>query len=138
MKKLKKLQIKKSHDKLGGLPPEKMHCSVMGHEALENALSQYFHEEVPEPTKDKIICKCFSVTEKQITHAIKENKLKTVDEITNYTKAGGACGHCKGSIQKILDNYYGEQPKTQEKPQLTATQKIIKINSVIESQISPT
>lgn len=137
LEEVKKITNKEIADKLGGLPPEKMHCSVMGHEALENALSQYFHEEVPEPTKDKIVCKCFSVTEKQIMYAIKENKLKTLDEVTNYTKAGGACGHCKGSIQKILDNYYGEQPKTEEKPQLTATQKIIKINSVIEGQISP-
>ncbi len=132
---VKKITNKEIADKLGGLPPEKMHCSVMGHEALENALSKYFHEEVAASKKDKMICTCFSVTEKQIINAIKENGLKTLDEVTNYTKAGGACGHCKGAIQGILDSYYNV--KTEDvKTQLTQTQKILKINNIIENQIS--
>lgn len=133
---VKKITNKDIADALGGLPPEKMHCSVMGHEALENALGKYLHEDVSQPTKDKMICKCFSVTEKQILSAIKENGLKTLDEVTNYTKAGGACGHCKGSIQGILDSYYHIETEKKEVA-LTQTQKIIKINSIIESQISP-
>lgn len=132
---VKKITNKEIADKLGGLPPEKMHCSVMGHEALENALSKYLHEDVQPLTKDKLVCKCFSVTEKQILSAIKENKLKTLEEVTNYTKAGGACGNCKGTIQAILDKYYHVE-HTQEKPKLTKTQKILKINNIIESQIA--
>lgn len=132
---VRKITNKDIADQLGGLPPEKMHCSVMGHEALENALKGYFHEEIPTPTKDKLVCKCFNVTEKQIINAIKENNLKTVDEITNYTKAGGACGNCKGDIQAILDKIYKPEIK-EEKSKLTQTQKILKINSIIESQIS--
>ncbi len=123
-------------DRLGGLPPEKMHCSVMGHEALEHALSNYFNGEITIPTKDKMVCTCFSVTENQILNAIKENGLKTIEEVTNYTKAGGGCGHCKGDIQAILDKYYHKK-HTAEKPQLTQTQKILKINNIIENQISP-
>lgn len=133
---VKKITNKEIADKLGGLPPEKMHCSVMGHEALENALGKYFHEDTPAATKDKLICKCFSVTEKQIINAIKENNLKTLDEVTNYTKAGGACGHCKDSIQGILNKYYHTEPEKVE-VKLTQTQKIIKINHIIENQISP-
>lgn len=136
LEEVKKITNKDIADKLGGLPPEKMHCSVMGYEALENALGHYFHEDMEEVTKDKMICKCFSVTEKQIINAIKENNLKTLDEVTNYTKAGGACGHCKGAIQGILDKYYHVEYK-EEKPVLTATQKILKINNIIENQISP-
>lgn len=136
LEEVKKITNKEIADKLGGLPPEKMHCSVMGHEALENALSHYFKEDVPEVTKDKLICTCFSVTEKQIINAIKENNLKTLDEVTNYTKAGGACGHCKGSIQGILDKYYHRTPEKKEAP-LTQTQKVLKINNIIENQISP-
>jgi len=113
-----------------------MHCSVMGHEALENALSHYFGEETADSKKDKMICTCFSVTESQILGAIKENGLKTVEEITNYTKAGGGCGHCKGDIQEILDKYYHKLPQV-EKQQMTHTQKILKINNIIENQISP-
>jgi len=105
---VKKITNKDIADKLGGLPPEKMHCSVMGYEALENALSEYFHEDVAPSEKDKLVCKCFSVTEKQIINAIKENNLKTLEDVTNYTKAGGACGHCKENIKEILNKY----PKT--------------------------
>lgn len=133
---VKKITNKDIADKLGGLPPEKMHCSVMGHEALENALSHYSHEDVPASTKDKLICTCFSVTEKQIISAIKENGLKSVDEVTNYTKAGGACGHCKDAIQGILHKFYHEEPEKKEVV-LTGTQKILKINGIIENQISP-
>lgn len=133
---VKKITNKEIAEKLGGLPPEKMHCSVMGHEALENALSHYFHEDIPASTKDKLICTCFSVTEKQILNAIKENDLKTLEEVTNYTKAGGACGHCKESIQEILNKYYHIEPVKKDVP-LTQTQKVIKINHIIENQISP-
>lgn len=133
---VKKVTNKQIADALGGLPPEKMHCSVMGHEALENALGKYFNEDTPALTKDKLICTCFSVTEKQIISAIKENNLKTLEEVTNFTKAGGACGHCKESIQGIIDKFYNKEPE-KKAVELTPTQKIIKINSIIESQISP-
>ncbi|MFA7658285.1 MAG: Fe-S cluster assembly protein NifU [Candidatus Gastranaerophilaceae bacterium] len=131
---VKKITNKDIADKLGGLPPEKMHCSVMGYEALENALSHYLKEDVTSG-KDKLVCKCFSVTEKQILKAVKENNLKTIEDVTNYTKAGGACGHCKENIQAILDEYYKTKP-AKEKPLLTHTQKIIKINNIIENQIA--
>ena len=133
---VKKITNKDIADKLGGLPPEKMHCSVMGHDALENALGKYFGEETATAKKDKMVCSCFSVTERQILNAIKENGLKTVDEVTNYTKAGGGCGHCVGDIQSILDKYYNKKP-VHDKSKLTHTQKILKINNIIENQISP-
>lgn len=132
---VKKITNKDIADQLGGLPPEKMHCSVMGHEALENALKTYFKEETPTDNQDRLVCKCFSVTERQILEAIKINDLHTVEDVTNYTKAGGACGHCKGDIQAILDKYYNQKP-VEEKPQLTKTQKIIKINNILETQIA--
>ena len=123
-------------DQLGGLPPEKMHCSVMGHEALEDALKKYYGDDyvVPNVTEvsDSIICTCFNVTEHQIVEAIEINGLTTVDEITNYTKAGGACGRCKSAIKKILEKH---APKKETK--LSAAQMILKINKVIETVIAP-
>lgn len=126
---VKKITNKDIADKLGGLPPEKMHCSVMGHEALEDALKHYFNEEITFSTNEKVVCVCFNVTENQIIEAIKENNLKTVEEVTNFTKAGGACGRCKDSIEGIL--------KLHAKHNLTQTQKILKINNIIEKEISP-
>ena len=83
---VKKITNKDIADQLGGLPPEKMHCSVMGHEALEDALKNYFDEEITIPLEEKIVCQCFSVTENQILEAIETNNLKTVEDVTNYTK----------------------------------------------------
>ena len=129
-------------DQLGGLPPEKMHCSVMGYEALEDALQNFddltdLDDLREEKVAEKIVCTCFGVTENMIWDAIKHNGLKTVEEITNFTKAGGACGKCKGLIQDIIDTYYKKEENENNLPQLSPAQRILKINNVIESQISP-
>ncbi len=138
---VKKITNKDIADQLGGLPPEKMHCSVMGYEALEDALKGYGDDfqdldDLREPEKaEKIVCTCFNVTENAIWEALKQNGLKTVEEVTNYTKAGGACGKCKGLIKDIIDTYYAKEKS--EKPSLSPTQRILKINNIIETQISP-
>ncbi len=138
---VKKITNKDIADALGGLPPEKMHCSVMGYEALEDALKDYDKSEyedlydIMEPEQqEKIVCTCFNVTENMIWDAIKQNGLKTIEEVTNYTKAGGACGKCKGLIQDIIETYYTKQ---KAENQLSPTQRILKINNIIETQISP-
>lgn len=134
---VKKITNKNIADELGGLPPEKMHCSVMGHEALEDALAHYLHEDIASnAVKDKMVCTCFSVTESQIINAIKENSdITTLEDVTNYTKAGGACGNCKKHIQEILDEYYHPEEK-KEPAKLTSVQKALKINNIIENQIA--
>ena len=141
---VKKITNKDIADQLGGLPPEKMHCSVMGYEALEDALKNYEdytdlddlrNEQANMNKKEKIVCTCFGITENIIWDAIKINGLKTVEEITNYTKAGGACGKCKGLIQDIINTYYKKEEK--EENTLSPAQKILKINNIIENQISP-
>ncbi len=143
---VRKITNKDIADELGGLPPEKMHCSVMGYEALEDALKNYradgyvdldeiLDEHYGTEKKEKIICTCFQITENIIWDAIKQNGLKTVEEVTNYTKAGGACGKCKSVIQDMIDTYYNKQRAEIDK--LTPTQWILKVNNVIETQISP-
>ena len=145
---VKKITNKDIAEQPGGLPPEKMHCSVMGREALEDALKNYYGEESDEWEElelelhshdhagDKIICTCFNVTENQIWEAIKVNGLTTVEEVTNYTKAGGACGRCKGVINDIIETYL-KKNKVEERVELTPTQKILKIGKVLEQQIAP-
>jgi NifU-like protein len=120
---------------LGGLPDEKMHCSVMGKQALEKAVENY--KGAPAlGVGEKIICECFGVTDKEIERAVRENNLATVEDVTNYTKAGGGCGSCQDAIQQIIDKVKSE-PKTDVKPNLTNIQKIRLIEETIEREIRP-
>lgn len=134
---VKKITNQDIADQLDGLPPEKMHCSVMGYEALEDALKNWDNyqdlDEIRNEAPDKIVCTCFGVTENQIWDAIKSNGFKTVEEITEFTQAGGACGRCKSLIKDIIDTYY---KKETEENTLSPAQKILKINNIIENQIS--
>ncbi len=131
---------------LGNLPPEKMHCSVMGMEALDAAIKSYRQGGAPvvyeEEDTTRIVCKCFNINEDTIIKAIHTNNLKTVDDVTHFTKAGGACGQCKADIQAILDKVLAcEVPvKKEEKKDfenLTIVEKIKAIEEVLSKDIKP-
>jgi NifU-like protein len=120
---------------LGGLPQEKMHCSVMGKEALEAAVANYRGAPVKDPGA-QIICECFGVTDRDIERAVRENNLTTVEEVTNYTKAGGGCGNCHEAIRQIIERVQaGAQPAV--RPKLSNIQKIRMIEETIEREIRP-
>ena len=96
-------------DYLGGLPPQKMHCSVMGREAMEAAIKNYqTGQNQDKNLEETILCACYNVSENEVRRVITENSLQSVEEVTNFTKAGGGCGHCKGKIQAILDEINGK------------------------------
>ena len=135
----KKITNKDIAMELGGLPEEKMHCSVMGMETLEKAINNYRGINVEEDEHDEgaIICKCFGVTDTKIKRAIRENNLTTVDEITFYTKAGGGCGACKVKLEDILNEELAERERAQKNAPLTTVQKIKKIEEAIETVINP-
>lgn len=127
-------------DFLGGLPKEKMHCSVMGREALEAAIADYRGVILP-MAEGEIVCECFGVTDLEIIRAVKESNLRSVEEITNFTKAGGGCGKCEEKLQNILNETVGETGQIKQivkKPQrMTTLQKIKKIEEVLEREIKP-
>ncbi|PIU20474.1 MAG: Fe-S cluster assembly protein NifU [Elusimicrobia bacterium CG08_land_8_20_14_0_20_59_10] len=126
-------------DFLGGLPGEKMHCSVMGMEALEAAIKNYRGgtvEKVMLGNAGKVVCKCFSVTEAAILKAIKLNSLHTVEEVTNFTKAGGGCGQCKGEIEKLLKDYWAEA-EHKSFVKMTVVEKIKMIEKVLAEEVNP-
>lgn len=76
------------------VPPQKMHCSVMAYDVIKAAAAKYKGVN-PEDFEDEIIvCECARVSLGTIKDVIKLNDLKTVEEITNYTKAGAFCGSC--------------------------------------------
>lgn len=133
---------------LGGLPEQKMHCSVMGMEALEAAIHNYRTGDtsVRELKDDPVICTCFNVHESDIVEAVRINHLTTVEQVTDYTKAGGACGKCKESIQALLDKINGVEmpapeapaPAEEAKPAvMTPFKKMKLIEEVIERDVRP-
>lgn len=134
---------------LGGLPEEKMHCSVMGREALAAAIADYRGEGTKTRTLEgQVICKCYGVTEQQIRKVAIENNLRTIDEVTHYTKAGGGCGLCHEKIQQILDDVRSKaaasptQAEISERQKakgiaLTNLEKIHIIEQLIQDRIRP-
>lgn len=133
---------------LGELPEAKMHCSVMGMEALQAAIANYKGEEVScdcdSDHEGAIICKCFGVTDTKIRNVAKQNNLHKAADITNFCKAGGACGSCLDEIQRVLDELWLQTPTApkntaddSEFKQLTTVQKVFRVQEVIEKEIRP-
>jgi NifU-like protein len=120
-------------DFLGGLPEAKMHCSVMGQEALEAAIFNYrgierdVHDDDDEGA---LICTCFGISDTKIKRVIAENNLKTAEEVTNYVKAGGGCGSCLATIDDIIQSVIHEKP-------VSITAKIPSINTITEAVPRP-
>jgi NifU-like protein len=124
-------------DFLGGLPKEKMHCSVMGRDALEKAIA-YYRGEPEKKIEGEIVCECFGITDVEIERAVRESGLKTVEDVTGYTKAGGGCESCHDKIQEIIHKVQGTaQDAHPQKAALTNIQKIRLIEETLEREIKP-
>jgi NifU-like protein len=127
---------------LGGLPEQKMHCSVMGREALLAAIENYHTGKTGKVSLEgRVVCTCFGVTETDIERTIRENDLTTVEQVTNYTKAGGGCGGCRPEIAKIIARVRGEPVNAEQPPppkkRMSNMEKLKLIEKVIENDISP-
>ncbi|MEM9447161.1 MAG: Fe-S cluster assembly protein NifU [Cyanobacteria bacterium P01_E01_bin.6] len=141
-------------DFLGGLPEAKMHCSVMGQEALEAAIFKYRGIEVEHHVDDDegvLICSCFGITENKIRRVVIENDLTEIEQVTNYIKAGGGCGSCLADIEDILIEVQAEKAALKDRVEaqidttapstatatLTPIQKITRIQQVIDEEVRP-
>jgi NifU-like protein len=116
-----KIQNRDIVNYLNGLPEQKIHCSVMGAEALEAAVFNWAQRRGVDLKKlgiaphngdaeeGRIVCKCFSITEPYLKRKIREIKLRTIPQITSALKAGGGCTSCHhvpGGLQDILDEVW--------------------------------
>lgn len=149
---------------LGGLPAQKVHCSVMGAEALEAAVFNWaqkrgvdldrlgVHLNMKDDEEGRIVCKCFSISEPYLRRKIKELNLHSIAEITAALKAGGACGSCHhapGGLQDLLNETWGPGGVEAEEPvpagsaratvygNLSAFQFMKKVDRVLEEKVRP-
>ncbi len=129
---------------LGELPEEKLHCSVMGMEALQAAIADYRGEKVAEDEghDGEIICKCFGITDRKIRDVARLNNLHRAEEVRNYCKAGGGCGACLDRIQQELDTMWqeGSGKEAEAAPafdQLSMVQRVFKVQEVLDKEIKP-
>jgi NifU-like protein len=128
---------------LDGMPKEKMHCSVMGRDAFHAAVACYRGEPAPRDLQEgQLVCECFGVTDQQILQAVRENNLSSVEEVTNFTKAGGGCGLCHEKIEELISQVKGEIKRAEsDKPavpkRMTTIQKIARVQEVLDKEIRP-
>ena len=135
-----KITNKDIADYLGGLPKQKVHCSVMGREALEAAIYNYrtgktWNKEI----EGEVICHCFGVTDKEIEKIVREHDVTTVEELTNACKAGGGCGNCIPELEAMVQRLSAEEASDEEGgvPPMTNLQRIHLIEDVIDREIRP-
>jgi NifU-like protein len=110
----------------------------MGRDALEKAIS-CFRGNAEKKIEGNIVCECFGVTDMQIERAVRENHLTTIEQVTDYVKAGGGCGNCHDKIQEIIDTVLGKivAPVKKKVAALTNIQKIKLIEQTLEREIKP-
>ena len=81
-------------DDTAAIPPQKMHCSVMAYDVIRKAASEYKGVDMDSLEEEQIVCQCARVSLRTVREVIRINDLKTVEDITRFTKAGAFCKSC--------------------------------------------
>jgi len=76
------------------VPPQKMHCSVMAYDVIKKAAGQYMNVDMESFEEEVIVCECARVTLDTLKEVIRLNDLTSIEQITDYTKAGAFCKSC--------------------------------------------
>ena len=134
------------------VPPQKMHCSVMAYDVIKAAVATYKGVDVGTLEDAEMVCECARVTLSTIKDVIRVNNLKSVEEITDYTKAGAFCKSCvhpgghekrKWYLVDILAETRAEMDKeaagSDDEPflQLSPFKKFKAIERVLDAEIRP-
>ncbi len=141
------------------VPPQKMHCSVMAYDVIKKAAAQYKGVDIESFETEVIVCECARVSLGTIQEVIKINDLTTVEQITDYTKAGAFCKSCikagghEDREYYLVDILQDTREKMQEEKikiaadlssqgantfdKMTIVQRIKTIDAVLDADIRP-
>lgn len=141
------------------VPGQKMHCSVMAYDVIKKAAGIYLGKSAEDFEDEIIVCECARVSLSTIKEVIKLNDLKSVEEITQYTKAGAFCKSCikpgghekreyylvdilnavrtEMESEKLKANVAQSSAGTLEFKDMTMVQKVKAIDKIIDENIRP-
>lgn len=141
------------------VPGQKMHCSVMAYDVIKKAAGIYLGKDAADFEDEIIVCECARVSLSTIREVIKLNDLKTVEEITQYTKAGAFCKSCikegghekrdyylvdilrdvraEMEAEKLKANIALSSQGTLDFKDMTMVQKVKAIDKVIDENVRP-
>ncbi|MDM5272596.1 iron-sulfur cluster assembly scaffold protein [Sulfurovum sp. zt1-1] len=104
------------------VPPQKMHCSVMAYDVIKKAAAQYKGVDIDSFEEEIIVCECARVSLSTLKEVIRLNDLTTIEQITDYTKAGAFCKSCiKPGGHEAKDIYLVDLLAEYEKEKLART-----------------
>jgi NifU-like protein len=141
------------------VPPQKMHCSVMAYDVIKKAAAEYKGVDMESFETEVIVCECARVSLGTIREVIRINDLNTVEQITDYTKAGAFCKSCikpggheakEHYLVDILKDVRAEMAEEKMKTaadasasgtlsfdKMTLVQRIKAIDALLDSDIRP-
>lgn len=98
------------------LPAEHMSAARAAMEALENAYAKYRHLDTSSDDAhgERVICRCFDVSQARISRAIADHALNSVAEVTQHTRAGGGCGSCHIDVENLISRARAERARAAE------------------------
>lgn len=153
--KITNLDVEKAlrdHPDIPAVPPQKMHCSVLAYDVIKAAAAVYKGVNVKTLESAEMVCECARVTLSTIKEVIRINDLKSVEDITAYTKAGAFCKSCirpgghekrKWYLVDILAETRAEMEKDAESVgsepflNLSSFKKFKAIEKILDAEVRP-
>jgi NifU-like protein len=144
----------RDEESTAAIPPQKMHCSVMAYDVIRKAASEYKGVDMDALEEEEIVCQCARVSLRTVRDVIRINDLRTVEEVTAYTKAGAFCKSCirpgghesrKHYLVDILRDVRAEMEREKAKAapvqksfaELSLLQKHRAVEKVLDEKVRP-
>jgi NifU-like protein len=115
------------------VPPQKMHCSVLAYDVIKKAAAMYKGVDMESFENEVIVCECARVSLSTLREVIRINDLTTIEQITDYTKAGAFCKSCiRPGGHEAKDIYLVDLLEEYEKEKMAKNADAMKTGGPVE------